>query len=83
MATAASTKRKRVNFMIDQNLVEEMASLIPSGERSDFVNEALENALTIWSRKKAFELIDEAKKRDTKSYTTDQILEIIHNDRRY
>lgn len=83
MAPAASTKRKRINFMIDQNLVEEMTSLIPSGERSDFVNEALENALTIWSRKKAFELIDEANKTHPLKTSTEEILNIIQNDRRF
>ncbi len=83
MAILHAAKRKRINFMIDQNLMEEMASLIPSGERSDFVNEALENALIIWSRKKAFELIDEANKTHPLKTSTEEILNIIRNDRRF
>lgn len=41
--------------MVNISVVKELNEMIPSGERSDFVNEAIENALTQFSREKAYE----------------------------
>lgn len=44
-----------MNFMLEANVADDLQELIPSGERSDFINEALEKALHQLSREKAFE----------------------------
>ncbi len=41
--------------MMDITVLEQMKSLIPAGERSDFVNEAMEKALIQFGRQKAFD----------------------------
>lgn len=73
MSITASQK-KRVNFMIDIKLLEELESLVPSGDRSSLVNTLLEEKLTDLSRKKAFELIDEFKKTHRHKKMTDEEL---------
>ena len=50
-----TTARRRMNFMLNVNLVDTLQQLVPSGERSDFINEAVEKALKCLSREKAFE----------------------------
>ena len=54
MSYTTKPPRKRMNFMISISLVDKL-STIPSGERSDFVNEALEESLVRYGRRKAFE----------------------------
>jgi hypothetical protein len=51
-------ERKRVNFMINKAILAEIRTLVPSGEMSDFVNEALEKAMIQFSRIKASEGMD-------------------------
>lgn len=81
MSTAVS--RKRVNFMIDLTLLEEMEGLVPAGDRSNFVNAALEEKLTEWSRAKAFELIEAFKQTHRhKKMTDEQLLKDIHHGRK-
>lgn len=82
MKTALLEKRKRINFMIDAKLLQEMERVVPSGERSDFVNVALEEKLKEWSRKKATELIHEFKLKNPMKMKSSEILKIIKNDRR-
>lgn len=50
--------RKRVNFMVNEAVLAEIKSLVPSGEMSDFVNDALEKAMIDFSRRKACEEMD-------------------------
>jgi ABC-type amino acid transport substrate-binding protein len=50
--------REKVNFMISKEILMQFRQLIPAGERSDFMNETLEEALTQYSRKKASEAMD-------------------------
>lgn len=50
--------RKKINFMISKEIMMELKQLIPSGERSDFVNEALKEALIDYARRKAIEKMD-------------------------
>lgn len=54
MATTL-TQRKRLNFMVDHSVAQELNETIPSGERSDFVNMAIDQALIRFSREKAYE----------------------------
>ena len=51
----ATIQRKRINFMADTSLLEEMEELVPGGSRSDFINEAIEQFLTRFSKKAARE----------------------------
>jgi len=52
---SAVLQRKRLNFMVDPSVAEELSQTIPSGERSDFVNNAIDQALIRFSREKAYE----------------------------
>lgn len=47
--------RKRVNIMVNRWIWTEIAELVPQRKMSDFVNEALEKAITDFSRRKAGE----------------------------
>lgn len=58
-----STKRKKVNFMVDLHVLEKFQKWIPAGERSDFVNHTLEEAVRRYKRKKAFDAMDELRER--------------------
>lgn len=53
MQSTKPAKRKRVNFMVEVHLLEDLQALVSSGERSNFVNEALEESLIRFSREKA------------------------------
>lgn len=79
----ATSQRKRANFMINVPLLEQMETLIPTGERSDFVNEALEEKMIDLSRTKALARMEESIKKQKKVHTTKEILKILHADRRY
>jgi len=58
-----NSPRKKTNFMVQNDLLDAMKFYIPSGERSDFVNGALEEALQDIARKKAMDAMDEMRKR--------------------
>lgn len=47
--------RKKVNFMVDVKVLAEIERLIPAGQRSNFVNESLDEALLRYSRGVAIE----------------------------
>jgi hypothetical protein len=74
--------RKRVNFMISTSLLTSLTELIPLGERSDFVNQTLEEALTQVSRQKASEALAEFRKTNHLKTSTKEILKIIHDGRK-
>lgn len=69
-------KRKKVNFMIDGYLVVVMNETIPEGERSDFMNKALEKALIQYRREKAFQAIDELRERLKLKMTTAEMIRL-------
>lgn len=75
-------KRKKINFMIDTQLLEEMENLIPRGERSDFANEAFAEALVRFGRRKAMEKMDAFRKKAKLSMTTEEIIEAINYGRK-
>lgn len=66
--------------MISISLAEKLTTL-PTGERSDFVNEAIEEKFTDWGRKKALEKLNESIKKEKKVHTTREILNVLHADR--
>lgn len=67
--------------MISLSLIDQL-NAIPSGERSDFVNEALEDSLSRYGRRKAFEELESFKKNHPLKMTTEQILTTIHDGRK-
>ncbi len=82
MPKLLATKRKKVNFMVDEGILERVEAIIPSGERSDFVNHAMEQALIVYGRKKAFEFFQELPKKGKKKWTSDNIVKFIKNERK-
>ena len=56
-------KRKKTNFMIDNEILQELKEFIPEGQRSDFINESIQEAISTFKRKKAFEGIEELRQK--------------------
>lgn len=56
-------KREKVNFMVDQTILIKFKEFVPAGERSDFVNASLKEALQTVARQKAFDAMDEFRKK--------------------
>ena len=75
-------QRKRINLMIDIDNIEKLEELIPSGSRSNFVNEAIEDKFRRWGRRKALDLMNLSIKKETHIHTTKEILKTLHADRR-
>lgn len=50
--------REKINFMISKELLMQFRQLIPAGERSDFMEKTLEQALTNYGRRKASDAMD-------------------------
>lgn len=50
--------REKINFMISKENIMLLKQLIPAGERSDFINKTLEEAMKSYKRHKASEEID-------------------------
>ncbi len=74
--------KKRVNFTIDIEVLGALNSLVKEGDRSEFVNDALQEKITDFGRKKAVELILKSKKTRGKAFSTEEILKIIHEGRK-
>lgn len=70
---AGKRKRKKVNFMINEDLLTALKQLFPERERSDFVNEVLEQAFTNMVRKKAMDAMDIFRKTASWKMTDEQI----------
>ena len=68
--------REKVNFMISKPVLLNLKSLIPAGERSDFVDDALDAALLQFQRKKAIEGMDAFRKKYKLTMTTAEILRL-------
>lgn len=79
----ATPSRKRINLMIDIEHLEKLEELIPSGNRSNFVNEAIEEKFRRWGRRKALELMNLSIKKERHIHTTKEILKTLHADRKY
>lgn len=70
---AKKTGRKKCNFMIDEKIIVRFYQLIPSGKRSDFVNEVIDNGLVHYSRGKAIEAMEHFRKRNRWHLTDEEI----------
>lgn len=66
--------RKKLNFMIDVRLVVELQRTIPEGERSNFINELIENGLIHYKRQKAFADMDQLRDESDLRLNTSTIL---------
>lgn len=73
------SKRRRVNIMLDVSLINSLNELIPVGDRSDIINQAIEEKMTQLSRQKASEFMKEMRTK-LKHKTSD---EKIYKDIRY
>lgn len=73
---AQTKNRKKVNFMIDKNILVRIEELLPAGKRSDFVNEALNESIIQYGRKKASEAMDEWASRNKLRLTTAEIIKL-------
>jgi hypothetical protein len=64
MKTASKTRdREKVNFMLDRSLFLEIKQYVPEGDRSDFANGALSEALILVKRRAAFKQIDKIREK--------------------
>lgn len=81
MDYTAVDRRKRMNFMINLSLIEKL-TVIPTGERSDFVNKAIEDRLERFQREKAFEEGTLLQKKLKLKMTNEQLLKEIHYGRK-
>lgn len=71
-----SSQRKKVNFMVDQKIVIELQEWIPQGQRSDFVNQALHEAMLSYKRLKAAEKMDELRKKAKIRMSTAEMIKL-------
>lgn len=69
-------ERKKVNFMIDKELLCKVQAVIPAGERSDFVNQALEDAIVKYGRIKASRAMDEFAKSHKITMSTEEFIKL-------
>lgn len=73
--------KKRVNFTISISVIHELESLIPAGDRSDFVNNAIEEALIQYGRERAAKALKQARKKLKLNLSTEEILKDIRYGR--
>ncbi len=81
MPKLLARKRKKVNFMIDEAILERLEALVPSGERSDFVNNAMEEAIAEHGMKQAMKFFSTLAKKEKKKWTGKNIVKFIKNER--
>lgn len=82
MPKLLNAKRKKINFMISEETFENLEKLIPGGQRSDFINAAIEEMLIKQGREKAIDFFEEFKKKQKKSMDTRDIVKFIRHERR-
>ena len=76
MSLTKKGKRKKTNFMVDEKLLFEIKQYIPDGERSNFVNEALEDAIDLFRRRKAVEGMEELRQKMQVKMSTEEFIEL-------
>ncbi|MEK7523415.1 MAG: hypothetical protein AAB588_00100 [Patescibacteria group bacterium] len=74
--------RKKVNFMVDLNILEGMKIFVPFGDRSDFVNDAVAYALKKAAQREAMEFMDKVRKEGKLQMTDKEIKEAINYGRK-
>lgn len=72
------SSREKVNFMISKEILVQFRQLIPAGERSDFMNDALKEAITDYGRRKASEAMDEIAMGNDRKFSTKDFLKTRH-----
>lgn len=83
MARKGSTlDREKVNFMMSKSVLAQLRDSIPAGERSDFVNEALEAAIDRMRLQKFSEGLDAIRKSSKKKFSNKEIIQSIHEARK-
>lgn len=75
-----SSTAKRINFLIDESVSKELAALVPSGKRSQVVNEALRKELEIIRRRKAVSRLVKGSSKG-KRMSTREIVSALEKDR--
>jgi hypothetical protein len=70
---------KKVNFMINEDLKREFEQMVPPGERSKVVNEALRKELLSIKRKRLTEKLVAIREKNVRK--SSEILEAIRKDR--
>jgi Arc/MetJ-type ribon-helix-helix transcriptional regulator len=71
---------KKVNFLLDESLERKMKALIPTGERSRVINEALRKELLRIKRERATERLMNLRVKGPK-VSTRQIVEVLRRER--
>ena len=71
----ARTKRKKVNFMVDLIVLDGLKNVVPEGQRSDFVNHALSEALVQFGREQAVENMKKIQKKLGASVATAELID--------
>lgn len=71
---------KKVNFMVNNNVRKEFERLVPPGERSKIVNEALRKELNLIKRERLTEKLLSIRAKSP-SLSTDDITEIVRKNR--
>lgn len=73
-------KVRKLNFLIEEDVCQELENLVPAGKRSGVVNEALRKELELIRRQKAVQrLLD--KSRGGEKFSTLEIVESLAEDR--
>jgi len=71
---------KKVNFMVNNNVRKEFERLVPPGERSKIVNEALRKELNLIKRERLTEKLLSIRAKSP-SLSTDDIIGIVRENR--
>lgn len=69
-------ERKRTNFMINVQILGQIEKIVPQRKRSDFVNQALEEAINSCLRKKAVESMDVLAKQNDLRMSTEEFVKL-------
>lgn len=72
---------KKLNFLIDESICDELERLVPAGKRSKVVNKALRKELDAIRRKKAAEKLLSSQSTG-KKFSNTEIIEGLAKDRR-
>ena len=71
---------KKINFMIEDKVRKELETLIPSGQRSRIVNEALRKELERIRRTQAIERLHRLR-REGNQFSTQDIVSVLRKER--
>ncbi len=69
-------KRKKTNFMVDMEILQDMKEFIPAGDRSDFLNHAIQNGLEDFRNKMAFDGIKKMQRKAKLKMTMKEFLKL-------